>query len=439
MSAPKFVIRFGDEDITDVIDSSTTVGKKPIPDAEVRLTLSSLVGRTIDYLADVTLSDISGPEEQRLFTGVVDTVRVGPTDVHIRLVTATEFEETKISGLAIANVNPLEIVWAICRMTGMADEQIRIAGYTPGPSEAFQVVAPIDGMLTRDKRIGDVQFSSDAKPAVLVEGLPASPLIETFTQAKVWATAFVVANTLYDAENMGLAQIEQAIAWLTARAHFSSATMPTGAALTSFSRAWSLGRPRTRDATLVKGLTIGRRWLRAKEDSADQTPVPVDDIEDFGVPDLSGQLSEQEIEAISAWRRALGARDLFERISALWEAIEFYASGAKVPTLFDRRQLKRLRAKANDGLSEQQRARVNDMIAHLNEPSLLMRLEQALADDGVPVTRSELRLLSNLRTVRNDFVHGRARRGGDGATLRHALAIVNRLLTYRVYRRSQQG
>src|SRR5438067_360190 len=133
MSAQSLVVRFGNETIINVSAASTTVRQKQIPDAEVHLPRSSLYGRTIEYLTDVTVADISSPQEERLFTGVVDAVRVDGNDVEIKLVMARELEEKKLKGLAIANVDPREMVWAICRMSGMRNEQIRIQGYVTGP------------------------------------------------------------------------------------------------------------------------------------------------------------------------------------------------------------------------------------------------------------------------------------------------------------------
>ncbi len=82
--------------------------------------------------------------------------------------------------------------------------------------------------------------------------------------------------------------------------------------------------------------------------------------------------------------------------------------------------------------------RVSDILGRINEPPLMARLRTALEEDGVPYNDDELALLQRLRRARNDLVHGRSRVPPSETDLRYAIAIVNRMLVYRMNRLGRQ-
>lgn len=141
-------------------------------------------------------------------------------------------------------------------------------------------------------------------------------------------------------------------------------------------------------------------------------------------------------EAVSAWRRAAEEPNPLAAVVALWEAIEFYASAVKSSKskLFQKAQRKAIYERATRGLQGQQLERVEDVLAVLNQPSLMMSLRAALKEDQVPYTEEEYRLLRSVRDARNEFVHGRSREAPSEADVRHAKAIVNRMLVCRIRR-----
>jgi hypothetical protein len=70
----------------------------------------------------------------------------------------------------------------------------------------------------------------------------------------------------------------------------------------------------------------------------------------------------------------------------------------------------------------------------LNEPPLMVRLRAALEEDGLPYKDEELSVLQKVRRARNDLVHGRSREAPSEADLKYAVAVINRMLLYRIAR-----
>lgn len=117
-------------------------------------------------------------------------------------------------------------------------------------------------------------------------------------------------------------------------------------------------------------------------------PAEIDDL--YSLP-LPPDLPIVMREALSAWRRAAEETDPLAAVVALWEAVEFYASGAKVPKIFpDKAARRSLKRRATEGLEGDQLRRMEDVLGMLNQPPLLVRLKAALEADGVPTRRTNL-------------------------------------------------
>jgi hypothetical protein len=134
-----------------------------------------------------------------------------------------------------------------------------------------------------------------------------------------------------------------------------------------------------------------------------------------------------------ACRRAAAEPDPLVRVQALWEAIEFYVAGARLPPLFTRKQLSTLRSTIPAGFNNEQRQRVLDKIGELNDPSLMKRLHAVLDAENAPITDAEIALLRRLRDLRNDAVHGRSAALPDQEDVKYATSVVGRMLIFRIY------
>jgi hypothetical protein len=280
--------------------------------------------------------------------------------------------------------------------------------------------------------IGRVRLLPAGDVSRLADGLGPDELKELYSGAQAYALVLQNAKTLFEAESEGVLAAALALAWLTVRAHYSSAALPGGYPR-SFRRAWTRSRVSRREAVVVRGIATGRRWLRSPRDVHDRPVLIPKEIGDLHSLPLPPDVPVVMREALSAWHRAAEETDPLAAVVALWEALESYASGARVPKVFPDKAVRRaLKSRAIEGLEGDQRRRMEDVFGMLNQPPLLVRLKAALEADGVPYTEDELEMLQRLRSVRNDLVHGRSKEAPREQDLKYGKAVVNRMLVYRV-------
>jgi hypothetical protein len=81
---------------------------------------------------------------------------------------------------------------------------------------------------------------------------------------------------------------------------------------------------------------------------------------------LPSEVPAQVAVAISTWQRAAEASDPVEAVIALWEVVEFYASGTEGETPFSSNELKTVRENATQGLNEGKKRRFEQVLNLLN-------------------------------------------------------------------------
>lgn len=434
MDHAAMVLRVGDVDLVNAIRHFEIHRKgNDVTGADVVLDPASLQAVTIDWINDVRILERQGARLVPQFTGLVWGVHMESDGLHIRLTSRKlALQEQRLGGGGTLNVTPVENIVSLLRGGGVAAHEMNIAGYTPGPIEAWEVTVPVDGIrLSAATEIGTVRLLPDSERPILPVGLGPDTIRDVFNGADVWARAFVTASTVYDAELSGSGEIDLALAWLVARAHYSSALLPDGQ-LQHYERERERSLATRRDVVLVHGLQTHRYSLR----TPNTTPRPQLELDsrDLSRPQLPATLSPQEREAVEAWLRAVQEPNSIAQTAALWEAVEFIVAGRPAPQTFSAVELDALRARAIEGLDESQRERVLTVLDQLNSASLLSRLRQAAADDGVPVTDEEWSTLRRVRRVRNHFSHGDSRERPEAADLRVARAVVNRIIIHRAHR-----
>ena len=283
-------------------------------------------------------------------------------------------------------------------------------------------------------RFGNVELLPAAEGERLLRGThPKGELRDGFLRGDAYCVACVTAKTVFDAEQAGVGEIDTAVSWLAVRAHYGLAFLPGGEPV-SFRREHALARPAYGPVVAGFGLTSRRAWVRKRTGTEGDRSLPLDE---FMLPELPRGLTIQDRQAVVACRRAVTEADPLGRITALWDAIEFYVAGAKAPTLFNDAELAAARhAVADLNLSDVQRARLLDAVAKLNSAPLMARLRAALDSDRVPITEAELAFLQRLRKIRNDAVHGRGAAVPEDEALEYGVSVVSRMLAYRLHRRS---
>jgi hypothetical protein len=435
MNDSAMILRVGDVDLMNAIRHFEVHREgNDVVSADVVLDPASLEDEIVDWIRDVRILERQGAATAPHFTGLVSRVDIDPDGLHLRLASrALALREQQLGGGGMMNVTPPEMIVSLLRGGGLAADEMNIAGYTPGPIEAWEVTVPVDGLtLVAESAVGTVRLLPHSARPDLPVGLGPDETRDLFNGSGLWARAFVTAPTAYDAELAGSADIDLALAWLVARAHYSTARLPNGQ-LQPYERERGRIMAARRDVILVHGLQTHRYSLRSPN-TAPRPRLSLDSQPDLYLPQLPTTLSPQEKEAVEAWRRAAQEANPIAQTAALWEAVEFMVAGRTAPEMFSVVELQALRARASYGLDERQRDRVLTILDQLNGASLLARLRHTATDDEVPVTEEEWAALGRVRRVRNRFSHGDSRDLPDAADLGVARAVVNRFIVHRVHK-----
>ena len=404
------------KNVTSAIENHATMSR-------FSLAIEALKVSSADYRGRVTSSI---PE----VGGYVVRADPATTDVNLIVTSGTVLDETRIPFLAHSGMSAAELIWAMTQIGGLPDSSQFIEGFAKRPA-TFAVVMPVAGMSSdRAYQIGPVAISGDrAGMAVLLANTGDPVHIGAFLGQSAWAVIEVDAGTVWEAETSGVERIELALDRLALVAQYSMATVrrvnlcPSCGTLCSRN---SIAIPLVLVAEKPAG-TQPRRWLRDRTASVKLLPVGDPRIR-LRTPALkqSGPFNE----AIRAWRRAVLTNEPLGAVLALWEAIDFYASGVSVPCL-NESECRALRAAMHSvALSEDQRRRVDDLFATINEAPLMTRLRAALDLDKVPHTEEDLSVLKRLRRHRNDALHGRERGRPDINDLDIARGLVNRMIVF---------
>jgi hypothetical protein len=394
----------------------------------------------VDYFAEVRIS----VGNDLIFTGAVLECVPESGDVRINCGAAPALEELVLPPLAVRDIPAADMIYFTLRSIGWPEERMSLHGLDQLPFEPFEVRAPIEGVsLDQEAMIGGIRLvPGEAAGDPLrnlgsaLENDEAQNLASAF-RADAYAVALEPAARTFDAEHAALRSIDVALGWLNARTRYGLARAPNGDAM-SFRRVRALARPRRGNVAYTRGLETGRQLIRLLGPSLPPASLTEQEF-DFSSERLPPNVSFQDEQAILACRRAVEEEDPLARVTALWEAIEFYTAGSRARRLFRPEELTWVeKTVANslpqDALTSEQQARVRHVLRELNSPPLLTRLRAALDRDGVPVSGGDIALLQRLRRLRNDAVHGRSTELPTNEELAHAISIVGRMLLFRLAR-----
>jgi hypothetical protein len=426
------LLRVGSVDVTAILHYEIYRQGNDVVGADVVLDPASLRDVVVDWIGDVRILEQAEETTSTHFTGLVSRVALDDDELHLQLSSrSVAMQDAQLGGGGTLNITPVEVIVSLLRGGGLSADQMNIAGYAPGPEEAWEVAVPVDGLLlSAERRVGTVRLLPSSARPYLPVGLGPDGIRERFDGAATWAIAFVTRPTAYDADLSGCAEIDLALAWLVTRAHYSTALLPDGE-IQRYQRDRGRALATRRDVVLAHGLQTHRYSLRAPGITS-RPQLDLDTEPDLDLPQLPATLSLQEREAVEAWRRAIQEPNPLAQTSALWEAVEYLVTGRTAPETFTPTELDALRARACDGLDERQRERVLALLDQLNSAPLLARLRSAATRDEVPVTPEEWTAVARIRRVRNHFSHGDSRDLPQPADLRVARAVVNRLIVHRV-------
>jgi hypothetical protein len=221
-----------------------------------------MAASSVDWLAPAA---VAIGEDVLIQGEVVEAVPGEDGTVALSLESARRLRESRMPPMTCQWVTPAEVVYAAARTAGFAVEDTRIHGLDAVPFEPMWVLAPVSGVrVERPTQVGIVEFvDGDAGGEMLRRFDP--PLEPQFSDRLESAVAFaripVAQQRLYDAEEEGLALIDVAAAWLTARLRYSWSHLP-GGRVHHYQRSATRAAVERRDGVGVLAVEGNRRWWR---------------------------------------------------------------------------------------------------------------------------------------------------------------------------------
>lgn len=368
-----------------------------------------------------------GQGEQLLFGGRIAHATVDAEVVHVVCKGGFLGLQDSLVGILEGELDPHEHVLLLTHIAGIPRESVNIEGLAAKERRTFQVVAPIDGVSCKQTRtVAGVTFMPPAGISNLGFNPRRNATVDSeFSSAHSLAFVEADAQVGLDAETAALTRIDLCLEWITAQACDGRARV--NGMLTEFDRMSTLARPRRRDIVAVRP-SDGGGYVRSPGERSRSTIVDLDESAIGST--LPDQPPRAQLEALSALARAQSARDTTACILSLWEAIEFTAGDVQVPDMFRPAQTRALRRALKKGqtLTVEQRRRLDETLANLNQAPLFRKVRQFASVTQTPMTEDEFTLLHRLRSYRNDALHGRVPRPIPPEDLRQGISVVSRLV-----------
>jgi hypothetical protein len=415
-----------------------TFSLAPEPLAELRL----------DWQGEVIIDAVANQQHIRMFTGAVtDALPVslsahsgvaGVTAMYaVRCATGTALSESNTGVVAHSGLGAADLIHILLRGVGWTPDRMSIEGDDDLPTEVFEVYSDVRDVnylaATRISGVHLIRGSSVTR--LLAEQLPEHDLREQLLKTELFALTLVDAHLVQDALEVGVQRIDETLAWLATRVQ-DGTTLRAGH-YWPYLRHQTLAHPRRGNVTLARGLMTGRLLLRGAAGTTQPQAIDVRQGALVLAPPMPASLPPADRLAVLAWNRAREDGVFGQRVQALWDCLEFYASSTHVPRIFDDSQLGAARAAMKEIVSgETQQARLIEMIGRLNDPPLMVKIVEAARIDGVELSDIERQLLARLRRTRNRASHGSAPQQGRDEDLRHGLSVAARLLAGRASRRA---
>jgi hypothetical protein len=435
-------VRFGEADaVFAVVGGTSRNGLDQLPEADIEIDTDLLGSEPIDYWATVTDTIEQFGEGREMFRGAVQSVDVSGRVASLTCEGATALTEHSSGGMIALGIDQFELISALMEQAGVQAE-FRLSEEPKQPQpETFEVWTPLEGLAVAEPiEIAGITVVPPAQALARLDGLrmeqegdTARSLSEEFRTGASYALARVDSEMPNRAEDGGLAKIDLALAWIATRGRYGAALLPDGEPQSFDRQAGRLTARRGR-GVLAYGTETERVWLRWPEEGDDVAERKLEAGSTFLQPEPPSQIEIEDRLALGALRLAATAPDPLVQVQALWQAVESYAAGTKTETkLFSKPELKKLREALPEDLSAAQDAALQQMIGRLNEEPLRARLRRRLKSDAVPVTIAELKVLDDLREVRNAVAHGRdVEETIDRDTVNYGISIVARILVHRI-------
>ena len=144
------------------------------------------------------------------------------------------------------------------------------------------------------------------------------------------------------------------------------------------------------------------------------------------------EMSKEELRIVSSlhWLSlAINSNKSLDKLLYLWTALEFILSESKLEKKFNESDREEIRRKIKElNLNNEQLEIIEAKIEQLNNPPLMVTIQNELDKNKIKLERDELEVLKKMRKLRNDVIHGKASGEIGDEDIGKFISIVERLL-----------
>lgn len=424
------IVRIGSVELQDYVGNLTVqLVERNQPTAT--LLLNSARTPSFDFFAPLTVVRERGSERSPVFTGSVIRSASGTESIVVEASGVSTLQELAVAPWVAVRVGPLDLIYMLARTSGFNDSNIVFEGLDQLPQETFEVVVPIRGVHV--ERALELSTRVRLLPPAAVDTAnfqdvdTARKIAELYDDHDAIAVTYITGfRRLFEAEETGVAAIRAAIDWLTVQIRNGASHSSTGIPR-KFDRQQSRAHVEMLPVAQATGILSQRRWLRDR-----RAPIVKLAIEASGLIEIAPAPDSQERSVQLAYaslaRAANEDSEAMQRLTAIWDALEFYASTVPSEVVFSKSERRALLKRAREGLNTTQSKRLEQLVTDLNQSSLMQRIWRRADAEGARTADSDKELLKQLREIRNDAIHGRLIREPSREQLGYGVSIVARLL-----------
>lgn len=430
--------------IYSVVSGNTSNSIHDRPDASVAIDLAHLPAVDLSAPLQVlaTVDPVEGDAENSVptFTGHAVSAETRDGALWVEAEGALEMVESAVGLLRVVGVPPQETIDLLARQAGFPSSRLAIEGMDDLPLEVFVVEMPVIGVSVDRTVTGpEVELLPINTEVPATEADPFTEVMDDIRmrwgQPTSRARTYVTSTRMYEAEQEGIRRIEHALDALLGTAVYGLSRDPWQRDI-RFSRASQRARPTALPVVFTQGAATGRRWLHSLADDPIGSRLDIGAQFESWAEILSRPPSGQVSRALRALRHAADeGRDAFERCHALSNVLEFYAASSKPPRAVSKRVMRNVsRAIRHIEMTDAERDRLTNVcLGTANNAPLMARVRHQANTDGTPISSAEWALIEQLRSTRNDSVHGRGRQEHipDADDLRWGVSLASRLVLYR--------
>ncbi len=361
---------------------------------------------------------------RKMFTGNITTVSEEDEFIVVRLEGGIEFSDTHMSGLQTRIPTP-DLLYAMCRMSGLPDDRINIQGYDPSVKKYVAFIS-INGIkLTHKVKYGKFTLMSTNDLKTKIPTDDAKELWELLLKADGILSFELDGSNFYDVETIA---IEQADAFLT---YYSLLLQYPYSKFKDELNLWERKKLhlhlRRGGALLLVNLPKGYTWLHGLDDYLPSQEHELPNIS-FDYEQGIKQL-DTILKPLIIWNRFRNSNDFLLVTVGFWQVVELLCVDIKFPKRFKKEEIKDIEEKIEKVLNGREAESIQIALGKVNQRTLDDKIQKYLEAKKIYLTIEDIEILAKFRKIRNGIEHGSSYAEPTNLEVVRLKSILNYILT----------